>query len=134
MDWVADTLTEFGRQLGIDHLALNERGSLQLELSGRPLTLEPQVRRCHQEVLVSMGCTVGHQACARAQIALDLAHAESFPPVSVQLALSGQGAQTRLIATTRLPSRAFSVTTLSSAIRGLQRWLDSVMAQEVGHG
>lgn len=134
MDWVADTLTEFGRQLGIDHLALNERGSLRLELAGRPLTLEPQVRHGHQEVLVSMGWTVGHQAGARAQIALGLAHAESFPPVSVQLALSGQGAETRLIATTRLSSRAFSVTTLSSAIRGLQRWLDGVMAQEVGHG
>lgn len=134
MDWMADTLSEFGRQLGINDLRLNAQGSVRLELAGRLLTLESLVRQGQQEVLVCMGCTVGHQAFERAQIALMRAHAGSFPPVDLQLALSGHGPDTRLIATTRLPSRVFTASALSTAVHTLQRWFDGVMAQEMRHG
>ena len=134
MDWMADTIADFGRQLGIENLRLNAQGSVRLELAGRPLTLESQERQGHQEVLVCIGCTVGHQAFERAQIALGRAHAENFPPMDLQLALSGHGPDTLLIAITRLPARAFTATALSSAIQGLQRWFDGVMTQEVLHG
>ena len=32
MDWMADTIADFGRQLGIENLRLNAQGSVRLEL------------------------------------------------------------------------------------------------------
>ncbi len=135
MDWIDDTLDEFGRQLGVDALRLNARGAVRLTLpSGMPVTLEPRVRRGHQEVLVSMGCLVGYAAPQRASRALRMAHTECFPPVDIQLALSGHGGDTLLIASTRLPARVFTASALSGAIAALGQWLSDVTAAEDRHG
>lgn len=135
MDWIDDTLVEFGRQLGIESLRLNAQGTVRLTLtSGMPVTLEPRIRRGHQEILVSMGCTVGHAAPQRTLQALRMAHTESFPPVDIQLALSGNGVDTLLIATTRLTARGFTVTALSGAIAALGQWLSDVSSTEDRHG
>ncbi len=135
MDWLDNTLAEFGRQLGLPDLRLNAQGTVRLALeSGKQLSLEPSLQNGHQEVLVAMGLPVGHAAAQHAQAALKMAYAESFPPLEIQLALSGQGADTLLIATTRLPARAFTVPALSGAVRTLDRWLDSVTAAGALHG
>ena len=135
MDWLDNTLTEFGQQLGLPDLRLNTQGAVRLALeSGKQLSLEPLLQNGQQEVLVTLGLPVGHAAASHAQAALQMAHAESFPPLDIQLALSGQGADTLLIATTRLPARVFTVPALSGAVRTLDRWLDSVTAAGALHG
>lgn len=135
MDWLDNTLTEFGQQLGLPDLRLNTQGAVRLALeSGKQLSLEPLLQNGHQEVLVTLGLPVGHAAAAHAQAALQMAHAESFPPLDIQLALSGQGADTLLIATTRLPARAFTVPALSGTVHTLDRWLDSVTSAGALHG
>jgi type III secretion system chaperone SycN len=135
MDWLDNTLAEFGRQLELPDLRLNAQGAVRLTLaSGKPMSLEPLLQNGQQEVLVTLGLPVGHEAASHAQAALKMAHAESFPPLDIQLALFGQGADALLIATTRLPARAFTVSTLSGAVHTLDRWLDSVASEGALHG
>ena len=129
MDWLDETLAEFGQQLGLPSLRLNAHGVVRLSLeSGKQLTLEPMVRHGYPEVLLSLGDPVGHAAAAFAQAALQMAHVERFAPLDIQLALSGHGAETLLIATTRLSARACTPQALAVAIRSLDQWLDDLMA------
>lgn len=135
MDWLDNTVAEFGRQLGLRDLRPNDQGVVRLILaSGRPLSVEPDMRHGHQELLVALGHQVGHDATQHAQTALRMAHAQRFAPLDIQLAVSGHGVDTLLIASTRLPARAFTVQALSAVVSTLARWLDDVTATEETHG
>ncbi len=135
MDWFAETLDEFGRQLGLPSLALNAQGVARLELaSGLEVTVEPQIRHGQQEALVAMAWPSGDEVARHAQQALRLANAANFPPFPLQLAVAGHGADARLIAATRLAARAFTAQSLSTAIGTLRDWLESVAAAETARG
>ena len=50
MDWLDNTLTEFGRQLGLPDLRLNAQGAVRLTLaSGKPMSLEPLLQNGQQK-------------------------------------------------------------------------------------
>lgn len=135
MDWIDDTLAEFGRQLGVPDLRLNTRGAVRLVLgSGLHLSIEPLFRRGQQEVLLALGCPIGHGATQYAAYALQQAHAENFPPLDLQLSLSGYGEDTLLIASVRLSARAFTLQALSGAVSSLGNWLTGVTRAEAAHG
>lgn len=131
MAWMDELLTEFGAQVGISGLRWNAQGVVRLSVDpDYLLTLEPVWRRDQQEVLVSLGRPVGHDAGQRVRIALARAHAARRTPMSLQLAVGGSGADTRLIATTRLPCQGCTPQSLVDTIDRLSRWFDTVMTQE----
>ena len=135
MNWLDTTVAEFGQQLGLRDLHPDAQGGVRLILaSGRPLSLEPDMRHGHQELLVALGHPVGHDAEQHAQTALRMAHAHHFSPLEIQLAVSGHGVDTLLIATTRLPARALTAPALSGTVSTLERWLDDVTAAQETHG
>lgn len=134
MNWIHDTLSEFGEQLGIADLRLNAQGVVRLAWdTDALLTLELAQRREQQEVLVSIGRTVGHEAGQSARTALTGAHFTAFAPLDIQLAMAGGGAETLLIATTRLPARSFTPSQLSHAVRTLSHWLENVTTSGAAH-
>jgi type III secretion system chaperone SycN len=131
MAWIDEMLAEFGSELGISGLSWNAHGVIRLEVDAdQLLTIESVWRRDQQELLVSIGRRVGHDAGHRAQIALIRAHAARRATISLQLALGASGADTRLIVTTRLPLEGCTSQTLVDAVNRLNRWIDGVMIQE----
>lgn len=132
MGWMDELLTDFGAHLGISDLRWNAHGVVKLAFEpDHLLTLEPVWRRNQQEMLVSLGHPVGHDAGPRAHIALTRAHAAGRAPMPLQLAVAGGGADTRLIASTRLPCQGCTPQTLLEAVDRLSRWFDTVMTQEL---
>lgn len=129
MAWIQDTLTDFGRQLGIDSLDFGPHGVAQLQLaSGGFIAVEPVRRGQEDEVLVYLARPVGHQAVQAVGVALARTHWRNGGPLPVQVGLRGSGADTHLLALVRLPERTFTAQALGHAVDYLGRWLDDVQA------
>ena len=63
MSWVNDTLSEFGRRMGLELLGFGEHGVAQLVFqSGAVLAVEPVRRGEIDEVLVYLGRPLGFEA------------------------------------------------------------------------
>lgn len=127
MNWIDDTLADFGRRLGLGHLDCGAHGVAQLTLSGGGLiAIEPVTRGDEEEVLVYVGRRAGHDAprlLRQALVKTHHAHAGSLP---VQVALRGQGPDALLLALLRLPAREFTPQRLDRAFDHLNRWLDAL--------
>lgn len=127
MSWVNDTLAEFGRRLGIASLGFGAHGVAQLALpSGGWLAVEPVQRGDADEVLVYLGHPLGFDAPRRLRQALERAHFGHGGAFPVQLASRGQGAQTVLVALTRVPAREFTPQVLDQAFEALNRWVEAL--------
>lgn len=133
MNWVHETLAEFGRELGLVDFGTGVHGVAQLRLaSGALLAVEP-VRRGKEhgvdEVLIYLGEPLGFEAAALRRGALEKVHFSHGGPYSVQIATRGEGPQAMLLMLVRLPERAFTRQTLSHVVDYLHRWHD-----ELRHG
>lgn len=129
MGWIDETVTEFGRQVGIEALAMNRHGNTQLTLGNNGLlTVEPARRGDREEVLVYLGRVVGHQLPLLNRIALAKAHHANGSPLPLQVVCQGQGPGSMLLAVTRFPERSFTPQALMHAADYLARWLDEVQA------
>lgn len=125
--WVNDTLAEFGRRLGISALGFGTHGVAQLALpAGGWLAVEPVQRGEADEVLVYLGHPLGFEAPRRLRQALEQAHFRQAGAFDVQVASRGQGAQTVLVALTRMPARAFTPQALDQAFEALSRWVEAL--------
>lgn len=127
MDWIADTLAEFGRQLGIEALRADAEGRLLLQREdGSQLAVEPIQREGQEELLIYWTVPVGYQAAAWVRRALARCHAETPSRWPVQVGLRGSGPETLGLALVRSPARGFTPQALSQAVEHLRRWLDAV--------
>lgn len=126
MNWVHDTLAEFGRELGLTDFGLGAHGVAQLKMqSGALLAVEP-VRRGKEnsvdEVLIYLGQPLGFEAATLRRRAMEKVHFSHGGPFSVQIATRGEGPQTMLLMLVRMPERAFTRQTLGHVVEYLNRW------------
>lgn len=130
MQWVHDTMAEFGRQLGLDRLGFGGHGVVQLQMdSGSMLVVEPVQRGARaQEVLVCLARPAGHRASRALVNGLAKVHFRSGGGWPIQLATRGTGPDVMLLAVVRLPERAFTPAALHQVFDYLLRWLDEVQA------
>ncbi len=127
MNWLKDTVSEFGRQVGITALDLGTHDSVQLTFaSGTILAVEPVLRVEEEEVLVYLGRPVGHQIASLLRIAMTKAHMANGGTLPVQVLMRGSGPEAMLLALVRLPRRSFTPQALTQAVDYLGRWLDQV--------
>ena len=133
MNWVHETLAEFGRELGLMDFGTGAHGVAQLRLaSGALLAVEPVRRgKAHgvDEVLIYLGEPLGFEAAALRRRALEKLHFSHGGPYPVQLATRGEGPQAMLLMLVRLPERAFTRQALGHVVEYLHRWHD-----ELRHG
>lgn len=126
MNWVHDTLAEFGRELGLTDFGLGTQGVAQLKMqSGALLAVEP-VRRGKvasvDEVLIYLGQPLGFEATALRRRALKKVHFSHGGPFALQIASRGEGPQAMLLMLVRVPERAFTRQTLGHVVEYLDRW------------
>lgn len=127
MNWVDDTLAEFGRVAGLPGLAPDASGAVQLSLgSGAVLGIQPVQADDSSEIVVYMGRPVGLDKDRLLRQALSLAHWRNAPALPVQVALRGEGPDAKLLAAVRLSQRQFTLPSLTHAIDFLIAWLDKV--------
>lgn len=127
MNWVAQTLADFGQQLGLDSFSLNTHGVAQLRLtSGSQLCVEPVQREHTEEILVYFTQPLGFDANRLRRKALEKAHYSNRRPYAVQVATHGEGQQAELIVLVRLPQQRFTPQTLGHAVDFLDRWLSEL--------
>ena len=123
MDWVQQTLADFGRQLGLASFGLGTHGVAQLRLaSGALLAVEPVRRGQADEVLVYFSQPLGFDAARLRRRALEKVHYSNSGPYAVQIATRGNGPQSELLLAVRLPDRSFTPQTLAHAVDFLDRW------------
>lgn len=129
MSWVDDTVAEFGRSMGIPSLRVGEHGNLQLKFAaGGLLAIEPVRRGDTDEILVYLGEPLGFGGARRVVLALSKAHFRNAGVRDVQIAVRGEGADSLLLALTRIPEREFTPQNLGHAVDYLHQWLGSVAA------
>jgi type III secretion system chaperone SycN len=126
LNWVHDTLAEFGRELGLTDFGLGAHGVAQLQMqSGALLAVEP-VRRGKvdsvDEVLIYLGQPLGFEATTLRRRALEKVHFSHGGPFAIQIATRGEGPQAMLLMLVRLPERAFTRQTLGHVVEYLDRW------------
>lgn len=132
MNWIQDTVSEFGRQVGIPLQDLGPQESVQLTFeSGRVLAVESVRRLEDDEVLVYLGHPAGHQLAFLLRNALAKAHTDNGGAMPVQVLARGSGPQAMILALVRLQARSFTPQALTQAVDFLGRWLDEV---EAGQG
>lgn len=130
MNWIEDTLAEFGRQMGIDNLRADAQGRLQLELgSGGQLSVEQIERDGNEEVLVHLAVPVGYQAAAWVRRALARCHEDAAARWPLQVGLRGSGPDARGLILVRTPARGFTPQSLGQMVDFLRRWADHVRSQ-----
>lgn len=130
MNWVHETLAEFGRELGLADFGTGQHGVAQLRsASGALLAVEP-VRRGKpdgiDEVLVYLGQPLGFEAEVLRRRAMEKVHFSHGGPYPVQIACRGEGPQAMLLMLVRLPERAFTRQALVHVVDYLYRWYDEL--------
>ena len=129
MNWVHETLSEFGRQLGLAGFALGTHGVAQLRLaSDGLLAVEPVQRGTIDEVLVYLARPLGYEADELRLRALEKVRATRQGPYPVQVATRGDGPQAQLLMLVRLPERAFTLPTLMHVVDYLEHWFGDLLA------
>lgn len=127
MNWINDTLAEFGRRLGLASLGFGSHGVARLQLSsGGWLAVEPVQRGGTDEVLVYLGHPLGFDAPRRLRLALERAHFSQAGSFAVQLASRDQDGQAALVVLTRVPAREFTPQVLDQAFEALNRWVEAL--------
>lgn len=127
MNWVQQTLEDFGRQLGLSSFGLGTHGVAQLRLaSGALLAVEPVQRGRTDEVLVYFSQPLGFDATRLRQKALEKVHFSHSGPYAVQIATRGEGSQSELVIALRLPDRSFTPQALAHAVDYLDRWFSEL--------
>lgn len=130
MNWIHDAVAEYGRQLGIEGLQLDDRGAVQLQLrSGGLLAVERVQRNDADEILVYLGSPLGFEGPRRLRAALVKAHYTHASAQSVQVACRGEGPDALLLVLLRMPAREFTLQSLGRAFDFLSRWLESLPAR-----
>lgn len=123
--WIHDTLAQFGQQLGLPELSLDDNGAAQLTLqAGGILAVEPAA--ASGDVLVYLGRPLGFDGPAVLRRALARAHHSAGSPMPVQVALRGDGPEALLLVLVRVPEREFTTPMLSRVVDYLGRWSDGV--------
>jgi type III secretion system chaperone SycN len=129
MDWIADTLTDFGRQLGIDNLQADAEGRLSLQFDNGGLLSVEQVQRAGQdEMLVFWMTPVGYQAGAWVRKALARCHEAGDSRWPVQVGLRSGGPDTQGVLLDRTPARGFTPQALGQVMDLLRRWRETLRA------
>jgi type III secretion system chaperone SycN len=135
VNWVHDTLADYGRRLGLNGFGLNAHGVAQLRLaSGGLLAVEPVRRGAVDEVLVYLGRPLGYDGDALRLRALEKAHAAGDGPYAVQVATRGEDPETLLLMLIRLPERSFTAQALGHAVEYLDRWFGDLHHGHRRHG
>ena len=123
MNWVNETLSEFGRQIGLSEFTTGGHGVAQLRLdSGGLLAVEPVRRGQIDEVLVYLGRPLGYDANSLRIRALEKVRTARTGPYPVQVATRGDGSHVLLLMLVRLPERSFTLQALSHVVDYLNRW------------
>jgi type III secretion system chaperone SycN len=129
MNWVNETVAEWGRQLGLQDWGLGHHGVAQLELaSGGLLAVELVGMGEEAEVLVYLGHPMGFDGPRLIRQALRRVHHSNAGALSVQVACQEVDGQPRLLTLTRMPARGFTLQTLEHAVDYLTRWWDGARA------
>ncbi|WP_263768599.1 hypothetical protein [Propionivibrio soli] len=129
MNWVHETLAEFGRQIGLTGFAPGTHGVAQLRLeSGGLLAVEAVTRGSSDEVLVYLGQPMGFDADRLRMAALEKVRETRGGPYAIQVATRGDGPQAMLLMLVRVPERQFTVQTLGQAVDYLGRWFADLAA------
>jgi type III secretion system chaperone SycN len=129
MDWIADTLADFGRQIGIDQLQADPEGRLRLQTDGgSELAVEQVLRDGQDELLVYWTLPVGYQAGAWVQAAFARAHEEAPARWPVQVGLRSGGPDTQGVLLVRTPARGFTPQALGQVMDLLRRWREALRA------
>ncbi|MDB5823486.1 MAG: hypothetical protein JWR21_2190 [Herminiimonas sp.] len=118
MDWVAQTITAFGQDIGVPDLALGPDNRLSLEMqSGGALDIIYLPEVPSGQVLLVRGRPLDRDASRVAAKALRIADFRQTPEWQVQAGLRDN----HLLLSTRIPERAFVLNTLQQALAELQK-------------
>lgn len=129
MNWVTETLAEYGRQLGIEGFSLGQHGVAQLQLeSGALIAIEPVRRGEAEEVLVYVIHPLRFDAATLRRRALEKVHYANGGLYPVQVATRGEGSDTSLLLVVRLPEREFTLPVLGRAVDFLERWFNELQS------
>ncbi len=130
MNWIEDTLADFGRLMGIDQLQADAQGRLQLELGGGDLlSVESHEREGEEEVLVHLSVPVGYQAAVWVQRALARCHEEAAARWPLQMGVRGTGSEARGLLLVRTPARGFTPQSLGQMVDTLRRSAEGIRLQ-----
>jgi len=123
MNWVNQTLMEFGRGIGIQQLQFDDKRVVQLQLqSGLRLAIEHIDERMLIYV-IHMLAFEDEIFKLRALQAADFRRGGAYP---LQIGLAGSGVESTLVVLTRLPERRFTLPELNSALDYLCHWVDEL--------
>lgn len=127
MKWIHDAVADFGRRLGIDTLALDSHGLVQLQFeSGDLLAVEPRRREEIDEVLVYL-LRPGARTLSRSiRRGLAKSHYTEGGTLPVQVAMRGSGPEASILALVRIPERELTAQNLAMAVEHLGRWVDDI--------
>jgi type III secretion system chaperone SycN len=118
MAWIEQSISEFGRSIGIASLALDAGGGLRLGTeSGGAIEVHHQREFQPPVVLVMMSEPVGFNRAKRLRMAMRLADFRRRLTVPVLVALDAD----QLVLATRMDERAFSHPALESVLDQLER-------------
>ncbi|MDO8300135.1 CesT family type III secretion system chaperone [Lacisediminimonas sp.] len=118
MAWIEQSISEFGRSIGIASLALDAGGGLRLGTeSGGAIEVHHQREFQPPVVLVMMSEPVGFNRGKRLRTAMRLADFRRRPTVPVLVALDAD----QLVLATRMDERSFSHPALESVLDQLER-------------
>lgn len=123
--WIHDAVAQYGRQLGLPELGLDDNGAAQLELQAGGI-LAVEHAPASGDVLVYLGRPLGFDGPAVLRRALERAHHSAAGTLAVQVVLRGDGPEALLLVLARVPERDFTPPVLSRTVDYLGRWSDGV--------
>ena len=113
MDWIQQAISDFGDSLGMEDLALDDNGSLELVLeSGELIGIVHLAEAADKEMLVYAGAPLRFDPLAQMERALQLGNARYGVLPAVQTAISNN----LLVLSMRLPAREFDLPALDEAV------------------
>lgn len=115
-DWIAETVRAFGADLGIDNLALDDEGGIELELEGDECLGIQHLPDMPGQMLVYWGRPLHFDAGKQLERALRLVDGRRALPWPAQAAIR----EGMLLLTMRMPSRAFDLPALELAVNRLE--------------
>ena len=111
--WVTQTLHEFGRMLGIDELAFDEQGTVQLAFEQLGVL---ELECAGDSTLVCLKRSLRHPDAQTYRRALEICHYDETDFDWLQAALIGEG---QLALATRIPHENFQLSNLEQIVTTL---------------
>lgn len=116
MDWIRQTIQEFGAARGLDGLEFDPDSVLELSLqNGELLGFAYLPELAHQEVLVYVSMPLGFDPLRQLEMAMRLSNGRRQPYGPVQTGIQDG----RLTTAMHLPARGFDLPSLEQSISGL---------------